>query len=65
MDAGDAVESLVLESDGTTYLSEPIGESGYFWHVATAGETTLGFVQAIMRKFRERLLDDVHALVAD
>lgn len=57
------VESIVLETEGKTLVAEPIGETGYFWHVATDGETTLGFTQAIMRKFRSRVLEDVTELV--
>lgn len=59
------LESVVLESDGTTFVSEPIGGTGYFWHVATDGDTTLGFTQAIMRKFRSKVLDSVIELVGD
>ncbi len=57
------VETVVLESDGTTFVAEPIGDSGYFWHVATDADTTLGFTQAIMRKNRSRVLDGVRELL--
>ncbi len=63
--ADGPLESVVLESGETTFVSEPIGGTGYFWHVATASKTTLGFTQAIMRKFRTRILESVTALVGD
>lgn len=56
-------EMLVVESGQTTFVSELIGESGYLWHVATDAETTLGFTQAIMRKYRERVTQGVAQLV--
>lgn len=57
------IETVVLESDGTTFVAEPIGDSGYFWHVATDADTTLGFTQAIMRKNRNKVLDGVRELL--
>ena len=65
LNAQGSLESVVLESEATTFVSEPVGETGYFWHVATDANTTLGFVQAIMRKFRGRVLESVNTLVGD
>lgn len=65
LDAEGPIETVVLESNGTTFVSEPIGESGYFWHVATEANTTLGFTRAVMRKYRGRVLEGVEALVGD
>ncbi|QDG49808.1 hypothetical protein FIV42_03355 [Persicimonas caeni] len=65
LDCDGPLESVVLESSDTTFVSEPVGNTGYFWHVATDGSTTLGFTQAIMRKYRTRIADSVHALVGD
>jgi hypothetical protein len=65
LDCEGPLKSVVLESEGTTFVSEPVGETGYFWHVATDADATLGFTQAIMRKFRTRVLDSVNALVGD
>ncbi|MGM0556240.1 MAG: hypothetical protein ACQEVA_07660 [Myxococcota bacterium] len=58
------VEAVVLDADETTFVSEPIGETNYFWHVATDHATTLGFVQAIMRKYRDRIAEGVRELTA-
>lgn len=63
--ADGPLESVVLVSEQTTFVSEPIGHTGYFWHVATDTKTTLGFTQAIMRKYRTRILESVTALVGD
>jgi predicted regulator of Ras-like GTPase activity (Roadblock/LC7/MglB family) len=65
LDCEGLLESVVLESDETTFVSEPVGETGYFWHVATGTDTTLGFTQAIMRKYRGRVLDSVNDLVGE
>jgi hypothetical protein len=58
-------QSVVLECDRTTFVSELIGQTGYFWHVATDSGTTLGFTQAIMRKYRSRIADGVIGLVGE
>lgn len=65
LDCDGPLEAVVLESSETTFVSEPVGNTGYFWHVATDGSTTLGFTQAIMRKYRTRIADSVHALVGE
>lgn len=41
---------FVLTGKRATFLSLPLGHSGYFWHIATDRSTTVGFTQAIMRK---------------
>lgn len=54
-----APEMVVMECEQSTFVSELIGQSGYFWHIATDVSTTLGFTQAIMRKFRGRIAESV------
>ena len=49
----DSVDGVVIGSDCHQIVSQPIGKTGYFWHVVTHRTTTLGFVQAIMRKYGE------------
>lgn len=58
------VEAVVLDADETTFVSEPISGTNYFWHVATDHATTLGFVQAIMRKYRDQIREGVSELTA-
>ncbi len=65
LDCDGPLESIVLESSETTFVSEPVGHTGYFWHVATDQNTTLGFTQAIMRKYRSRIEESVKSLVGD
>lgn len=60
--AEGAPEMVVMECDQSTFVSELVGESGYFWHIATDVSTTLGFTQAIMRKFRGRVTESVYEL---
>ena len=56
------LEALVLDADETTFISEPVPGTEYFWHVATDSSTTLGFTQAIMRKFRDDIAEGVQSL---
>lgn len=56
-------QSVVLESEDATFVSERIAQTGYIWHVVTQSTTTLGFVQAIMRKYRPRVNESVLSLV--
>lgn len=48
-------EEVVLDSEDATFVSAPIGETGYLWLVVTERATTVGFVQALMRKYSSRL----------
>jgi|GEM_PF-2469488 len=57
-----APEMVVMECEHSTFVSELVGQSGYFWHIATDVSTTLGFTQAIMRKFRARVTESVYEL---
>jgi predicted regulator of Ras-like GTPase activity (Roadblock/LC7/MglB family) len=58
------IEDLVIEGDRRIFVSSPIGDSGYFWHVATSAGTTLGFTQALMRKYRDDVEKGVLELVS-
>ena len=46
------VEGIVLVGDDAIFLSFPFEDSSYFWHVVTDLDTTIGFTQALMKKFR-------------
>lgn len=59
----DPIEDVVLQGKARTLVASPLGDSGYFWHICTASETTLGFTQAVMRKYHGEVLDGVVALV--
>jgi len=48
------VEGIVLLGDEMTYVSLPV-EDTYFWHVVTKSDTTLGFTQALMRRYRGQI----------
>lgn len=58
------IEDVVVQGDRHVYVSSPIGNTGYFWHVATGVETTLGFTQALMRKYRDDIEAGVKELIA-
>lgn len=59
----DTISDIVVQGKRRLYISTPLGKSGYFWHVATRADTTLGFTQAVMRKYREEVEAGVAALV--
>lgn len=46
------VDGVVVQGKQRVFVSRPVGGLGYFWHVATRAETTLGFTQAVMRKYQ-------------
>ena len=60
--AQQEIEGIVIEGVKATYLSIPLGDTGFFWHVATESGTTLGFTQAVMRKRRDEIRRGVQAL---
>ncbi len=56
------VNDVVLSSDEGTFVSIPIGKSGYRWLVVTGRDATVGFVQALMRKHVARIGDSLNTL---
>lgn len=52
LESHQPVEGLVLMGRSATFVSAPLGDSGHFWHVATEVDTTIGFTQALMRKYQ-------------
>ena len=59
----ESPESIVIESEHLTFVSSPIANTRYFWHVVTNSKTTLGFTHAVMRKFRADLSRSVTDLL--
>ncbi len=54
-------EGIVIMGDKHVFLSVPLDES-FFWHVVTQSETTLGFTQAVMRKHRDAMRNELRDL---
>ncbi len=61
LDSPQFVEHLVLVGEGAIFLSCPVPGTRYFWHVVTGIDTTVGFTQALMRKYQQ----DVETSVTD
>lgn len=61
--ASDELHEIILRSDEATLVSVPVEQTGYIWLVAVEPETTVGFVQAMMRKHVERIEEGLGALV--
>ena len=59
------IDDVVVRGAKRTFISTPLAQSGYFWHVCTKTETTLGFTQAVMRKYREDILAGIRGLIAE
>lgn len=59
----DRTETIVIESEHLTFVSAPIGNTRYFWHVVTNRKTTLGFTHAVMRKYGPGISESVVSLV--
>lgn len=57
------VDDVVIQGRERTLVTLRLGESGYFLHVVTSAKTTLGFTQAVMRKYQAQILERVDALV--
>lgn len=55
LDAPQATESIVLIGESSVFIATPFHGTAYFWHVVTSIETTIGFTQAIMRKYQQPL----------
>ena len=62
LDRGRDLESIVLLSGELACLSAPIESEPYFWFVVTERATTVGFTQALMRKYSPRVAASVRAL---
>jgi hypothetical protein len=50
LDAPQRPESFVLRGESSVFISIPFPDLGYFWHVVTETDVTIGFTQALMRK---------------
>lgn len=46
----ESVQGVVLTGKHAIFVSLPLEDTGFFWHVATERTTTVGFTQAVMRK---------------
>ena len=58
------IDDVVIQGRARTLVSTPLGDTGYFWHISTRADTTLGFTQAVMRKYLGEIVEGVNALVA-
>jgi len=58
------IDDVVIVGTRRVFVSRPLGTSGYFWHVSTSVETTLGFTQAVMRKYQGEVQKGIEDLLA-
>jgi predicted regulator of Ras-like GTPase activity (Roadblock/LC7/MglB family) len=55
-------EAVVLMSHHAVFLSVPFGGTTCFWHVVTRIDTTIGFTQALIRKYYHAMEQATRAL---
>lgn len=60
---GNEPREMVLRGDEATVASIPVGSTGYIWLVITEPDTTVGLIQAMMRKHVSRIQQGVGTLV--
>lgn len=60
---GDEPRQFVMRSDEATFVSAPVSSTGYIWMVVTRPDTTVGFVQAMIRKHLSRIEEGITQLV--
>lgn len=56
-------EEVVITGGTNTFVSIPVEDTGYIWLVVTEQATTVGFIQALMRKHVGRVQESVRELV--
>lgn len=56
-------EDVVLQGASRIMVLQPLDGSGFYWLVSTAATTTLGFTQAVMRKYRDAIAAEVSELI--
>lgn len=59
LESNGAPESVVIIGESAVFISSPFPHTTYFWHVVTSIDTTIGFTQAIMRKYQQPLIDSI------
>ena len=60
---GQQPESFVLRGKRSIFVSVPFPRLGYFWHVVTDAQVTIGFTQAIMRKYTAQVERELEELL--
>ena len=63
LDSPQAVDGLVLVGEHAIFLSIPFPNSTYFWHMVTDLDTTVGFTQALMRKYSGPVMQSMSAVL--
>ena len=56
-------ESVVLIGERSIFISSPFPQTSFFWHVVTSIDTTIGFTQAIMRKYQQPLVESISSVL--
>jgi hypothetical protein len=57
-------EAIVIMSQRAVFISLPFGGTPYFWHVVTPLDTTIGFTQALMRKYYHQVDHSLRILMS-
>lgn len=63
LDSEQPIEGTVLVGDQAIFVSLPFSNSTYFWQVVTGLDTTVGFTQALMRKYQGEIASSISHLL--
>lgn len=64
LEGNQHAEAVVIMSQQAVFISLPFGGTPYFWHVVTPLDTTIGFTQALMRKYYHQVDSTVRSLMS-
>lgn len=62
MGADQKISSIVIGSQQLNFYSTQLGDTGYFIHLISEKSATLGFVNAVIRKYSPLLIEDILSL---
>ena len=62
MGADQEINSIVIGSKQINFFSTQLGTTGYFIHLISEKNATLGFVHAVIRKYSPLLIEDILSL---
>ena len=63
LDSPQTIDGLVLVGERAIFISIPFPNSTYFWHMVTDLDTTVGFTQALMRKYTGAVMQSMSAVL--
>ncbi len=63
LDYTQSPQGFVLTGREAIFVSLPLADTGFFWHIVTERATTIGFTQVVMRKHAANVQAGVQELL--